>query len=346
MLKKWIEVVARRNFAVSVSLMVFVIGIGVGIYYLGGISTQKSLADQMLHRQQLIARSGAFAFHNFTSGVGRSLATFATSDEVMGGDDSVIEEEMLSLLSRWQGTPVFGIIFVNEDGVVTANVNTRSEPQIGVDMSDRDYYKWSLNANSGTYHISRPIVSRSGASAGNYIIPITSPVYHENGEYKGAIVVVMYVESVVKIFLSPLKTSDSTTAYLLNAQGEFVFSSTPDLNGKKITDLFNEVNFPGKKIVLDNFVEEFNSDKREGKFDTFLPDTNGDGSLKRFLIAYSTFDVDTDRSWTLILVTPAAEAFLFSGPFYRDQIVSLIYLILVAVSFAVLSITSARVRIE
>jgi hypothetical protein len=342
--RKWFRFVEKKHTKLQIVFVALFVAGAVVLYYWQGRVTQNALASQMLHREQVIARSGINSIARFLNGVGRSLSLVATDEKVKSGDVGYITQRLEHFMKVWEVYPVNALSFIDKDGIVQANVNNEGITGIGVNVSDREYFTWASGAVEGEYHIAPVILSRFGVTKGKYIVPVASPVFNENGEYIGLIAAVVYLDEMVKNFSDPLKISDSTLVHLLNSRGEFVFSSSPLVVGKHISQMFDGFDFPLKEKLLRQFLKEFDSPALEGKLDVIRPDMNNGGKLTRYLIAYSTATVDFDRNWTLIIATPASDAYLFTGPFYRDQIVNLIYVIVGSIVFAILGITLAKVR--
>jgi hypothetical protein len=77
-----------------------------------------------------------------------------------------------------------------------------------------------------------------------------------------------------------------------------------------------------------------------------VPDIDTGGEVVRSLIAYSEVNVGVSTSfpWYLVVSTPASDAFLFTGVFYTDQLMSLIYFIIVILAFSIIGTASGRYK--
>lgn len=337
--------VDKKPIYVHLVCLVLTIAVGAAIYFIEGHSTQEVLAEQMLHREQVIVRSGAQNLFNFMSGVGRGLAVTASTNRAKEGSNESLKSVLRDYVRTWDGTPVISVTYLDKNGIAKINANRREVNDVDTDLADRDYYLWAKDALPGSFQIGRPVISRLGITKDEFVVPIAAPVYTTEGEFNGVLASVIYLDSMVEMFSEPLKISDNTTVHLLNSQGDFVFSGIKDLEGKDISEIFGKAEFQGKDNILKTFIEEFASANTEGKFDLVFPDILNGGKMTRNLLAYSSFKVDEGRSWTLIISTPANDAFLFTGPFYRDQIYSFVFIIIVAISFTIFGVTSKRLKL-
>lgn len=193
--------------------MVLVLSVGVGLYLKQGLSTQKSLIEQMAHRQQVISRSGMLSIKQFLTDFGKSLALFSNDDD------------MKTFVDVWSDSSVESLSLLNSKGSVIYNYNSAgSTNYVGVNFSDRDYFKWAKTAKPGEYFIGNPIIAKTGLSAGSYIIPFACPVFDPLGKFEGVLATGIKIDNIIQKFSNPLKISTNTLVFLLDANGNIVFS--------------------------------------------------------------------------------------------------------------------------
>ena len=342
-LHKWMKIVSHNPLATYLFFMTLSITIGVVFYFWKGVTTQNAMAEQLLHRQQIIARAGALSTSSFLNNLGRVVAVHASRSVFLSESTDAKNADLRSFMSEWMDTPVNGIIMVNSSGIAVASSNRVLDPKNPTNFADRKFFTWAkLNAMPGQYYIGEPVIARIGLLTGKYIVPVASPVFDKNGDFKGVLVASVSVDKLVSTFANPLKISENTMIFVVDDNANFIFSSVPSLTGKSITSVFEGVNFPGKDSAITLIYKHLpNGD--EGKLDLTLPNIYQDKKMTRYLVAYSKLNLDQNK-WSFAVVSPADEAFLFTGPFYKDQIVSLVYLIVVVVGFSIIGITSARLR--
>ena len=342
--RHWVDSTSpKRHFTLHIIIVTVLLVGGMIIYFVEGISTQNALSEQMLHREQVIAVSGATSIGDFLNGSGRTLSVFAAKEAPNVSNASVLNKDMAGLLNTWSSVPIVAITYVDKGGIIKNDVNRLGAPELGVNVSDRTYFQWLQSANSGSYYVGSPIISRLGQTKGTYIVPLAASVF-KNGEFNGTFVAVISLDSLVEKYSTPLKISDQTEVALLNTRGDFISSSIPNLEGENYMKIIYGVNFPDKNKVLEELTKEFNGPNTEGKLDLSFPDISSNGKIKRFLLAYSVIRVDKEKSWTVVIVTPATDAYLFAGPFYKDQIVFFTYLVAVITLLSIAGVTSYRIQ--
>lgn len=337
----FVDVVNRRHFLIHLLLVIIALSVGIFIYFNQGISTQNALAEQVLHRQQVTARAGALSLEQFLNDFGKSLSIIARDESVIDPDQVKTTSDLKTFVDTWVSSSTINTInsisFLNTKGVVIYNYNTGGLTNyIGEDFSDREYFKWAVVAKKGDYYIGSPVIAKTGISAGSYIIPFSSPVIGTDGKFKGALITSIKIENIVEKYSYPLKISNDSAVFLLDSRGDFVFSPIPNLIGTNFEKVFGNIE--------SKLTNEFDTTKSEGKLDVTMPNLLKDGAMTRFLLAYSVINLRPGVSWPLIILTPASDAFLFAGPFYQDQIVSLFYTIVVVIVFSIVGLTSYRIR--
>lgn len=338
------KIFSKKSDALYMVLAVLAISGAIIIYYLQGNSTQTSLTEQMLHREQVIVRAGALSIDDFLIDVGRSVSMFSNCKELTGTDKKATETKLNIILNEWSNTPVVAVVTLDQKGILTEDVNQIQMPDLGTNLSGRGYFQWSENAQPGSYFIHDPIVSQAGQTEGEYIIPIATPLFDTNGNFKGTLVAIVSLRKLVEKYVEPLRISESTDIYMLNSNADLVFSTVPQYLGKNLNSITNSMEFRGKDKLQKIFQNEFVKPVNEGKLDVNLPDINGGEKTVRSLVAYSGVKagVNSGSTWYLVISTPANDAFLFTGLFYADQLTSLIYCILVVIGFSIVGLTSAK----
>lgn len=337
-----------KKYPNTIGVILIVISLigAVVIYWVQGVSTQNALAEQMLHREQVVARSGANSMGYFLANIGRNITVFSTREEIVAADYGASLASLQKVIKVWAGTPLEAMVITDKNGIIKIDLSQTSSPDLGADVSDREYFLWAKNAAKGEYYIGDPIVSRLGATEGTYVIPVATPIFNQKNEFNGVLVAIIPLDRLAEKFISPLKISDKTDVYIIDAVGNLVYLSATEYLGKNIIDLTNEINFKGNGAVAEMFKGEFAKPGTEGKLDISFPNLNHGGVVVRNLLAYS--GVNTGGSgmpaWYLIIATPAEDAFLYTGVFYTDQIVSLIYFVIVILAISCYAITYTRLR--
>ena len=340
---KWVDFVGKKHFSIHLILVILALAVGIVLYFEEGNSTQTALADQMLHREQVVTRSGSISLSTFVQDLSNQVSAYSTWPYIESFDKDNVQDDVNILLHSWENTPVSGILLIDKNGVVRYGADRNRVVGIGADLSKVAYYTWAKTAIPGDRFVGSPIVSKIGFTTGRYIVPVAAPVF-KDGKFNGVLVITFLVDDATTKFLDPLKISDNTLVFVLDHDGNFVFSPIPNLIGTNFTNLFNDRSFPGKDGVIAGFKGEFAKPDTQGKFDITIPNLMYGNTLTRFLMTYSVANLGPGNDWSLIVMTPASDAFLFTGPFYTDQIFTLIYLIIVVIGFSLVGITTGRIK--
>lgn len=297
-----------------------------------GKNSADLLIEHMLHRQQIVARSGASSIEATFDIIGSSFTFLAKRPSIISQTPD--NEEMLdNFIDSWVKTPLTGIVYVGSEGIVIFNSNKDRIRDIGGERADREFFIWSKTAKLGEYKSFQPIISRGGTTKGTSIIPIATPVISASGEYRGVLVGSIPISRLTSQFTDHLKISDATKTYIVDSDGTVVVSPIADLTGVNYLEVIKESNFLGSEKVSEAFKNSLASPE-DGTLDVVLPDSENGGKLERFLIAHSPVKVDGSY-WHMVVVTPAKDALVYGFPFYIKQVIMLLILFSIFTLFVI-----------
>lgn len=284
----FLKTLLNRKFLFS---LVFIVGICLAFYYLLARNVKKSVTQSILQRQQLLVRAESSNIKSFFQVFGDSIAVLSQlpSIEKM---DSGTERDLDIFVEQWRDSEIVsGIVLIDSRGVVQFNSNVIGTHDVGVSLSDRDYFIWAMSQpHVSEYFIGQPVVSRLGASKGSLIVPVATAIYRNN-DFKGVLVASVRLNSLADHYLELMKVSDTTEVYLIDQNGDLLYSDVVD--GILTTD----------KMFL-SFLRNILSEKKDGNFQ----------SDKR-LLAHSNVELG-DQDWLLVMATPTNEISNFTAPIF------------------------------
>ena len=132
------------------------------IFIFFGKISRDSLVEQVQHRQQVSVRMGSRLVENLVNSIGRSI--------IMISNDPT-QDELDLFVSNWQNSGIVGITHLDRNGVVTQSSNILNLPDLGQDLSDRDY---SLSPKD-TAKPGDTVLSMSGTIGMSAVIPADVP---------------------------------------------------------------------------------------------------------------------------------------------------------------------------
>ncbi len=118
----------------------------------------------------------------------------------------------LQAIHRRIGDPTYTIFVTDKSGLVRADALWAE--QVGLDLSDRDYF---IKARQGNPSVSGPLLPRGTATPGNPILVIAAPIQDEGGFY-GIVTLAHDTEFLTKI-IARKKMGKTGYSYLINEQG-------------------------------------------------------------------------------------------------------------------------------
>ena len=142
-------------------------------------------------------------------------ASIAADPDIVGAtkaaDYTGAQQELEDIHQRI-GSDYFTIAIIDKYGI--ARADAKFPQQIGLDLSDRDYF---VNAKKGLTSIDGPILARGAANPLDPIIVISVPIM-EDGVFLGAVVLPFSTDFIISI-LDRKKIGKTGYAYLMNSEG-------------------------------------------------------------------------------------------------------------------------------
>jgi len=283
------------------------------VYFIIGAGSVNSLIEQMLHREQVITRSGAKSIASFVELSSKSLS-------ILANEENLTPEKLKNFIDNWANTPITGIIQSDNRGkIISAFSNTESLLP-GGDISDRDYFQTAKNSPTQKMIVGKPVISRATGTDQSYKIPLATPIY-KNGQFRGVISLSVSASSLTQNYLESLKISDQSDIILIDQDGYFLSSVHSEIIGQNIFDYFKEHPFLGDKIVMPIIREKIKIDN-EQKLDVAIPNLFT-GKLTRTLMVSSPIKLDHNQ-WILVITTPVSDALIFISPFILRNLLGII----------------------
>jgi hypothetical protein len=318
-------------------LVVAALVIGIFVYFQQGISTQSALAEQVFEREEVAVKAGNVLLDTFVGNLGDQISAYSTNLNIISFNPNETPEDLGVLMESWKDSPASEVLLVDANGFVKFGLDREGNTVVGTNLSDREYFNWAKTAQGGDSYVGTPIISRIGTTKSEYIVPVASPVI-KNGKFNGVLVASFSLDEATNKFLNPLKISDDALIYLTDQSGTILSASIPSLVGVNYLDYVRSI--PGGSNAAQTLSTTLTSDT-VGKLGTTLPDETKNRAPVEYLIVYSPIFFGSSH-WVFSIATPKDVALLYAKPFYMDQLMSLIYLIIVVLIFAIAGITSYR----
>lgn len=259
-----------------------VVSLAVISYFVLGRQTATLFGQKFLNRQQVLARAGSINISSFFQEFGNSVSVLAQLKSITNPTSSVWESDIF--VKEWSDSGfIGGVALADRNGVVRLNSNILGTRNVGFSLADRDYFLWAKNeAKEGEYFIGSPVISRGQATEGQVIVPVASPVY-QNGVFQGVVVTSPRLKDLAEHFLNLMKVSDSTRVYLINKEGNVLYTNS------------------------DSILQELDN----------LKDRQEEGTLKTptHLTAYSPIILG-EQNWLIVMSSPSQEVSDFTAPLF------------------------------
>ena len=210
-------------------------GLAISFYLMLGRGAAAALTEQLLHREQVITRSGAKYLESYFAVVSRSVVVLANSEDLK--EQGTNTHTLLNkFIDTWTDTSFVGVLVADSEGIVQYTGNRARISSQGESVRDREYFNWALDAKEWDVKVFSPVISRLGETRGKYIIPIAAPILDGGGSFKGVATAAVLISDLAHDYVAPLQISDQTRSYLVAENGEVWFGSGGDLVGKNVLD--------------------------------------------------------------------------------------------------------------
>lgn len=295
-------------------------------YLFSGREAELSLTKSVLSKQQTISRAEASNIMSYFRSFGNSVAVLAQLSSIHRRDASTISDMDTFVGQRRKSGIVGGVVLTDKQGIVLFNSNVLGTRDLGQSLADRDYFVWARDrASEGEYFISDPVISLLGASKGQPIVVVASPVY-QNDEFTGVVAASVILGPLTQRFLELMKASELEEVYLIDGRGNVLYSnSNPNVIGSNFSEIISE------DQTLSETIENALSSNSEGGLQV--------GSR---LIAYSPITLEA-QTWLIISSSPAQEVADLATPIYIRQTAVVLVAAFSIILFAAIAIRKSHV---
>lgn len=305
-----------------------IVMLGTIVYLVLGQVTRSTtvLTQQILSRQEVIARAEAANTTLFLQKTGDSVATLAQLNSIKSRNASALHDLDVYVNQRRDTGLIGGVAVTDKHGIVQLNSNVLGTRDLGRDLSDRDFFLWAKTQGKvGEYFIGKPVISRLGGSKGQTIVVVTSPVY-QNNTFTGVVSLSVILKPLLERFFGLMKVSDNTEVYLVDGYGKLLYSNTaPGATGSNISKLFSGDQDLGHRI------KNALGSTKVGKFQT-----------DKHLTTYAPVLLES-QNWLLIISSPTQKIVDLTRPFYIRQIAILLLIAFTILLFGTITIKKNRV---
>jgi len=275
-------------------LLFLIVGLGALFIFALGRVAKLSVAEQLLAREQVVARAQAANMASFFEVFGNSVGVFAQLTSVRTRNAN-LRSNMDSFVEQWRESGIIGgVVVTDRNGVVQYNSNILGTSDVGASLPDRDYFVWAkAGAKEREYFVGSPVVSRLGATKGQFIVPVASPIY-QNGEFSGVVSASIKLYPLAQKYLELMKVSDATAEYLFDAKGVLIYSNSGG----------DAANVDADELLSDREVKNALGATKEGKL-----------LIGSRLVAYSPIMLGS-QNFLLVTSSPSKEVMGITTPIY------------------------------
>ena len=309
-----------------------IIGIALVIWAIPARGAKQSVTNQLLAKQKVLTRAEANNVSTFFTVFGESVAVMAQLKSIEARNADA-QHNLDAFVEQWRESNLNGgIITTNKNGVVDIHSSVTGIVDLGEDLSDREYFVWAQDAQKGEYFVGKPIISRLGATEGELIVAVASPIFNGD-EFDGAIAASVKLVPLMQRYLDLMKVADDSQVFLLDEGGELIYTSSDKYSyGANVFDYFAKYPFKGSEVLVEKTKTAL-AESKEGSLRTSFIDPE-DASVKNYLVSYSPVLVG-GKKWMLVITSPANEVWELTVPIYTRLAFLGIFVSLTVLAFGI-----------
>lgn len=303
--------------------LLLIAGLGAVFYLVLFRGAESTITRELLNREQVIARAEAGNVISFFQVFGASIAALTQLNSMEHWDSKTIQD-LDVFVEQWRSSNIVGgVVLTDRNGLAQFNSNVSGVPEVGVSLSDRDYFLWAKNSlKKGKYFVGQPVISRLGPTKGQIIVPVAAPVY-QKGVFAGVIAASVKLQPLAENYLKLMKVSnDLLEVYLIDKYGKVLYSPVPDAVGQDASELLG-----------DNIKNSLGA-TQEGKLRAVYLDPKS-GKPEDHLIAYSPISLGS-QNWQLIVSSASQNVADITAPIQIRQTAILILMSLTILLFGII----------
>ncbi len=295
--------------------------------------------NNLLRQQLIIARAETNNLTSFFSVFGDSLSILAQSSSVETRNASTIQD-MDAFVDQWRESGVLGgIILVDRNGVVQFNSNVLGTRDTGAMLADREYFVWAKSqSKEGEYFIAKPVTSKLGASKGQTIVPIASPIF-QNGAFAGVLAASIELTPLTDRYLGLMRVSGKSDVALIDSQGNLLYVNTPELTGMSAFEYMRQHPSANDEKLLTALKNSIEKDEEISLVAPYFDPK--EKKIEDHLIVFSPITIGNQK-WVLALGDPIQGVTDATRPIYIRQLSVLVLIILCAITFRIAMVVHGR----
>lgn len=295
--------------------------------------------SKTLQRKQVIARSGALAIQNTFKSLSHSLVTLSSNEQILVEDNN---KSLDNYLKIWNDVYVTGVVLSDSSGTITANSSSIGSNLVGESIADSVYFRVSKSNAVGEVFISSPFVTTLDNGEKQSIVTLSTPVFSEEGEYKGVLAIAISLSDLNKALVYPLATTTESQIYLVSSSGLVWHSPYLEDIYLNVSDIFSK--YSSSNSLQSEILRSLDSGK-EGTL--VLHDVTFVGLQKEdhaTLVGYSPILFEPYGENLYLFVTiPEEDTFSLTELYSGSGLLILAVLVLILISLSLLVILFVRV---
>lgn len=318
---------ARFKQILAVTLIVLLTG-GIILFWVNSSIVEQATVLATQQKMIVLARAGTKSLESLLSLFKSELVILADREEIKNFDLPVARESMTKVILTANHPIVHQLGLISKEGVllITTNIEGKRENE-GNSLADRKFFQWAKTAKEGEVFLSEPIVGRSGMNKGKWVVVLATPITRADGSFNGVLYAPIRIEDLTVQYVDTLKITPNARVFVLNEEGIIVSSPFADLIGVNVREYAQEKKWKEYETTL-RLIERMTKGEEGAQVYWFM---GTDGKIIKTIAGFVPIRFDASMI-SLGVAIPYNEAYNLVSDFFRNQIIWLVFLILVGVT--------------
>lgn len=317
------KVTTKKIVVVSAVIFPLIITLFYLLFWQASQQIEKNLAESLTEKQTTTTAAGVKTVNNLLDSWLSNLLLLAEIESVKTNSKEgqvIIAKLIDSVIDK----PLSGIVRVNKEGKTIWSDNPDHKPvQLGLDLSDRDYFTWAKEQTEpGSIYISDPVVSRGGVNVGKWIVIMAAPVF-VNNKFDGLVFISFLTENLANDYLEPLVFNSKLEYSVVNNRGVVIVSRKAAMLGENIFTYYQDIDWEGKSEFISSVRSALIGNDIQAMVDRYDDST---GIVRKYVATYRPFRVN-NQTWFFCTCVPYENVNLEGEKLQKTQTDILVFFI-------------------
>lgn len=313
---------SRFKLILVVTLVAFLTS-GIILFWIDSSLVEQAATKATQQKLLVLSRAGARSTERMLTLFKVELAVLEKKEEIKN-QDTIEARKLLTEVLTSVNLPIvhqLGLISKNGTLLVIANKEGKRENE-GKSLTDGEHFQWAKTAKEGEFFLSEPMVDRTGANQGEWVVFLATPIIKKDGSFNGCLFAPIRLDDLTIGYIDTLKISPTTVAYVINKDGVVLSSQFKNLIGVNMREYAQREKWQGYETYLSMISQMVGGEEGGGVYDF----AGEDKKVGKWISSFAPIRINGN---TIMIATAVPFEWTYSliADFYKNQTIWLVFLI-------------------